>query len=268
MKKLLVLQFRKFPQNIEKEIKVYTRAFQTLPVTITFKNVFHDQLDWNYPERICKDADGVILGGSGDLYFDGGLEDNDEAVLMSQNFAQLQLPLFAYLKKREIPTLGICFGHQILAYTQGIQVHNDALQAKLGSHEVVLTEEGRHDPLFQGIPSQFTAQYGHRDSLSALPEGAVLLAFGEQCLYSAVRYAQHQYSLQFHPELTEEDMRLQYVTNKSHLLPRSDTEIVIRDSHHALKIFHNFVFLIMGADAVDQFRAEGEKMHEASFTTR
>ena len=253
MKKLLILQFRKFPEHIENEIGAYTRAFQSLPVTLIFKNVFHDSLDWSSPADICADADAVILGGSGDLYFDGGLGSGDDAIMRSRHFAQMHLPLFAYLKMNKIPTLGICFGHQMLAFVQGVQILNDAQQAKVGSHEVVLTKEGRNDPLFKGIPSQFTAQYGHRDSLSTLPEGAVLLAYGEQCFYSALTFGFNQYSLQFHPELTEKDMRTRSAADPTYLPPGSDEKMAIRDSHHATKIFHNFVFSIMYAGATDQY---------------
>lgn len=268
MKKILILQFRKNPENIANEIDVYTQAFQRLPVSLVFKNVFNDPIDWGNPESICGGADAVILGGSGDLFFDGGLEECNEAVTKSCSLAKLHAPLFSYLEKKHIPTLGICFGHQILAYANGVQILNDKQQAKVGSHEIVLTEEGRNDPLFSNMQQQFTVQYGHRDSLSTLPEGATLLAYGEQCHYSALRFCFNRYSLQFHPELTADYMRKRYIADPSYLPKGSTVETAIRDSRHSEQIFHNFVYKIMHADEVEQFIDEEIQTYEDSLTTR
>ncbi len=245
MKNILILQFRKHPEKIADEVGVYTRSFQHLPVTLTFKNTFHDVLDWENPAVLCAGADAVILGGSGDLFFDGGLDATHEAVECSCNFARMHAPLFEYIVATGMPLLGICFGHQILAHAAGVRVHNDAIQAKVGSHEIVLTEEGREDPLFAGLPSSFTVQYGHKDSLSALPSRATLLAFGEQCRYSALRLGPKRYSLQFHPELTAEDLRSRCVKNPAYLPQGSTMENAIRESPHASHMLDNFVHHIM-----------------------
>jgi GMP synthase-like glutamine amidotransferase len=269
MKKILILQFRKNPENVKSEQGVYERAFQSLPVSLVFKNVFYDVLAWESPVSICEGADAVILGGSGDLFFDGGLNATHEAVTCSCDFAHLHKPLFAYIQERNIPLLGICFGHQLIAHMHGVRVRNDQKQAKVGSHEVVLTEEGRNDPLFEGVPSQFTAQYGHKDSLSVLPERAVLLACGEQCAYSALRLGTHCYSLQFHPELIADDMRKRYADNPSYLPPGSNVSTAIRESPHASKILHNFVFNIMHAGDSESFvEAEMESQSDFPVTTQ
>lgn len=261
------MQFRKNPADIQKEIEIYTRDFAPLPVTLSFKNIFYDSIDWSNPKSICEDADALIFGGSGDLFFDGGLCHDDQAIVSSCTYAKLHEPLFKYLFAHHIPTLGICFGHQMLAYTHGVQVRNDTEQAKTGSHEVVLTEEGRMDPLFAGIPSQFTAQYGHRDSISSLPDGAVLLAYGEQCRYSAVRLGPKRYSLQFHPELIADDMRRRCADNPTYLPPGTDINTAIRESDDASKVLHNFVFNIMHAGATEEFIEEEIAMQENRFTT-
>ncbi len=245
MKNILILQFRKHPEQIADEVGAYTRAFGHLPVTLTFKNTFHDVLDWENPAALCAGADAVILGGSGDLFFDGGLDAAHEAVECSCNFARMHAPLFEHIVATGMPLLGICFGHQILAHAAGVRVHNDTIQAKVGSHEIVLTEEGRNDPLFAGLPSSFTVQYGHKDSLSALPSRATLLAFGEQCRYSALRLGSKRYSLQFHPELTAEDLRSRCAKNPAYLPQGSTMENAIRESPHASHMLDNFVHHIM-----------------------
>lgn len=246
MKKIRILQFRKTTTCIRNEVGVYTRAFQSLPITLDFLQVFHENIDWKDPKKICADADGILLGGSSDLFFDGGLNTTDDPVILSRYLADLLEPLFTHIATHHIPTLGICFGHQILAHVRGVRILNDTMQAKMGSHEVILTEEGRRDPLFRNIPSQFTAQYGHKDSLSILPEGATLLAYGEQCHYSALRLARNIYSLQFHPELSADDIRNRNVADPKYLPSDDIVQSMTRESPHSTRILHNFIFEIIG----------------------
>ena len=79
----------------------------------------------------------------------------------------------------EMPALGICFGHQLIAQMRGGCVMNDSGQKKAGSYEVNLTSEGKCDPLLESMPHSFVAQYGHRDSVTELPDGAVVLTLRE-----------------------------------------------------------------------------------------
>ena len=44
-------------------------------------------------------------------------------------------------------------------------------------------------------------QYAHKDSVTKLPAGATLLAEGPKCKFSALRYGDTAYTLQFHPEI-------------------------------------------------------------------
>ncbi|QQR65145.1 type 1 glutamine amidotransferase [Candidatus Kaiserbacteria bacterium] len=248
MKNILILQFRKHTEHIVDEVRIYTRAFQHLPVTLTFRSAFHDGLDLKSPDLLCVEVDAIILGGSGDLFFDGGLDAAHEAVACSCNFARTHAPLFDYITQTNMPLLGICFGHQIFAHFAGVRVHNDLSQAKMGSHTIMLTDEGRNDPLFAGLPPSFAVQYGHKDSLSEMPLHATLLASGKQCKYSALRLGPKRYSLQFHPELTGEDIRSRCAKNPAYLPKGSTVENAICESPHASHILDNFVYLIMYGD--------------------
>ena len=77
----------------------------------------------------------------------------------------------------------------------------DETQSKSGSHEVHLTEEGSSDKLFKTLPKSFVAQYWHKDSVTNLPEGAMILATRPSCRFSALRYGDNVYTTQFHPEV-------------------------------------------------------------------
>ena len=67
--------------------------------------------------------------------------------------------------------------------------------------EITLTDEGRQDQLLGGLSDPFTAFLGHKEAVSRLPDGAVLLASSATCPVQAFRIGTNVYATQFHPEL-------------------------------------------------------------------
>ena len=100
---------------------------------------------------------------------------------------------------RQVPTLGICLGSELLARAAGARVVPLA-EPEVGWTEVVLTESGLADPVLSALPARFEAlqwhHYGHD-----LPEGAVALADNAASL-QAFRLGE-AWGVQFHPEVTE-----------------------------------------------------------------
>src|SRR5690606_39734308 len=85
--------------------------------------------------------------------------------------------------------------------------------------EVTVTAEGREDPLLAGAPDRFAAYVGHKEALSTLPPGAVLLATAPSCPIQMFRLGENMYATQFHPELDEEALvdRKSTRLNSSHV---------------------------------------------------
>jgi GMP synthase-like glutamine amidotransferase len=104
--------------------------------------------------------------------------------------------------ERDMPYLGICLGGQLLAHVLGGPVRRHHL-TEIGFYEVQLTENGKTDPLFQGLPGYQQVIHWHED-IFELPRGAVQLATSEDTPNQAFRFGRRAYGLQYHIELTPE----------------------------------------------------------------
>ena len=241
MKKIILIQFRTSNNTLKEERLAFEKTLASVKVELVTKNAFLDNLDWNNPLSIIGDATGIILGGSGEFDFDGSRSENDEKRLMSHKITEEMLPFLTFLEEKDFPTLAVCFGHQIIGKSSGVAVKNDKTQAKVGSHKIFLTAEAKSDPVFKDLPDSFIAQYGHKDSLCAIPQNATLLVYGEQCFYSALRYGNNRYSVQFHPELDAKDVLSKFKSHPDYLPPDTTPEKLVEESPYASKILLNFV---------------------------
>ena len=108
-----------------------------------------------------------------------------------------------YLRRvveQDIPYLGICLGGQLLASALEAPVTRHHI-TEIGFYEVQLTDEGKNDPLFQGLPGYQQVIHWHEDTFG-LPHGAVRLATSENTVNQAFRFGRRAYGLQFHIEVT------------------------------------------------------------------
>lgn len=99
-----------------------------------------------------------------------------------------------------LPTLGICYGHQLLADALGGEAGNHAQGLELGTVQVRCLPAARDDTLFGALPDQFPAQVVHRQSALRLPPGAVPLAANDWEAHQAFRIGTQAWGVQFHPE--------------------------------------------------------------------
>jgi GMP synthase (glutamine-hydrolysing) len=99
-----------------------------------------------------------------------------------------------------IPVLGVCFGHQLLGAALGGRVERNPRGPEAGTARVILTEAGRADPLFRGVPARLAVQQSHSDHVPALPPGAVLLAGNAHTPVQAFAHGRNVRAVQFHPE--------------------------------------------------------------------
>src|SRR5205823_4514281 len=96
-----------------------------------------------------------------------------------------------------IPTLGICYGMQLMALDLGGRVDRTGI-SEFGKTEVTLQESA----LFRDTPPEQTVWMSHRDSVVAPPEGAVVTAGSPSTPIAAFEQPDRKlYGVQFHPEV-------------------------------------------------------------------
>ncbi|MGM0571050.1 glutamine amidotransferase [Marinobacter sp.] len=105
--------------------------------------------------------------------------------------------------RQQVPVLGVCYGHQLLAHALGGRVGFRSRGRESGTFEVSCTREGRQDPLLGQLPPSFPAHLTHAQSVLELPPGAMLLATSDGEPHQAFRIGPHAWGVQFHPEFTE-----------------------------------------------------------------
>ncbi|MEL0060869.1 MAG: gamma-glutamyl-gamma-aminobutyrate hydrolase family protein [Verrucomicrobiales bacterium] len=105
---------------------------------------------------------------------------------------------------RQVPVLGVCYGHQILARFLGGKVdrHPQGLQLYTGT--IHLRPDAMECPLFEGLGPSFPAISGHADSVHSLPDGCQWLAESKDTPIQAFHYENLFFGVQFHPEFTGE----------------------------------------------------------------
>ena len=101
-----------------------------------------------------------------------------------------------------MPVLGICLGAQMMARALDARVYRAPLR-ELGFKPVRITEAGEVDPLLGAFHSGDRVFQWHEDTFD-LPDGAELLAAGDDVQVQAFRMGRNAWGVQFHFEVDAE----------------------------------------------------------------
>lgn len=101
-----------------------------------------------------------------------------------------------------VPTLGVCYGHQLLAHALGGLVGPNPKGRQIGTVQMKLLDAARYDPLLGGLPASIKAQASHSEIVLTLPKGAIRMATSPLDNNFAIRFAENAWGIQFHPEFS------------------------------------------------------------------
>ncbi len=237
-KKILLVQFRDDISQ-EHEAKCFQSKLGLSPELFIIKNAILDEFD-ALPVDALDGVAAVIFGGSGQYDLSKNPEQLDKAI---KNVT----PLLTYILETDFPFFGVCFGHQLLCKTLGAKVLADETKAESGSKEITLTSSAKIDKLFEGISDKFVAQEGHKDSVVELPQELTLLGSSEKCENQIVRYKNNIYSMQFHPELSPDDIAYRWSLYPAYLKGKDVNEMkaALEDTPIARQLLQNFVHIYL-----------------------
>jgi len=149
----------------------------------------------------------IVMGGP-----PSANDSREQTPWMPQEIARIQEAL-----AERVPYLGVCLGMQTLVKAAGGNIiqsprkevgFRDSYGEPPGTfYSVQLTEEGRRDPLFTGLPDTLPVFHLHGESVE-LPQtmnpSATLIATGDVVPNQVVRIGSNAYGTQGHFELTPE----------------------------------------------------------------
>ena len=149
------------------------------------------------------------------------------------------------------PLLGVCFGHQALAFALGGEVADNPKGREVGTIEVNMEPAAAEDPLLSVLPQSFRVQATHVQSVTRLPPDAVLMGSNDMEPHHAFRYGQSAWGIQFHPEFTQESL-LYYVRERSQILLEEGLDPVAIEADSA-DTPHGYLLLARFAEIVRDY---------------
>lgn len=101
-----------------------------------------------------------------------------------------------------IPTLGICYGDQLMAYMEGGVITSADNSSEYGKTTVYVSDS----LLFRDIPEVSTVWMSHTDFIKEIPDGFRIIAHTDKCPCAAMCDEKRRlYGVQFHPEVTHSE---------------------------------------------------------------
>lgn len=179
---------------------------------------------------------GIVITGSHSMVSD------------AEPWSEALKPWLRAALEKDVPMLGVCYGHQLMAAAFGGVSDYHPAGRESGTRSVRLTQAGLQDPLFSQLPESFAAHLTHAQSVMQAPPGCTVLAHNSHDAHQALRYGSRQWSVQFHPEFTAPVMRA-YLERQGATLrdlgEEPDTLIAnIADCHDASSLLRRFLAFV------------------------
>lgn len=108
--------------------------------------------------------------------------------------------------EKDLPTIGICLGSQIIAAALGAKVYKGDQGPELGWHPLEITKEGMNGPARHFAADKTNMLHWHGDTFD-LPDGATLLASTAKYKNQIYTHGKNILGVQCHPELRRERLK-------------------------------------------------------------
>lgn len=109
-----------------------------------------------------------------------------------------------------IPILGICYGHQLLAYLSSGKIKSADKTSEYGK----TTLYSKDSILFDGVPTESISWMSHSDYVEEAPNGFIITARTKNCPCAAMENEEKKlYGVQFHPEVTHTEYGMKIISN-------------------------------------------------------
>lgn len=126
----------------------------------------------------AKNPIGLILGGGPSIEGAGNSEE--------------------YIKHFDIPILGICLGHQLIAKAYGGQIDTSNTESYAKVEINIVNDEN----LFSGLAPKMEVWSSHKDEVKSIPDDFEILANSNLCDVESFKHTEKDvYGIQFHPEV-------------------------------------------------------------------
>jgi GMP synthase (glutamine-hydrolysing) len=150
--------------------------------------------------------------------------------------------------EEELPVLGICYGHQLLAHALGGTIADNPLGHEFGTLDVTLNLSGLRDRLLGGLPNPVSVHLSHTQTVLALPAGCTPLAESAMDAHQAFRVGDRAWGVQFHPEFDAHVIRAYIQNDRARLLQEGQDPDhllrTVRDTPHGDHILRRFLEIV------------------------
>lgn len=205
--------------HVKRAIVIQRLAFEDLgnlrPIlelrdfTIVYQMAGIDDLSWiskQQPELL------VILGGPIGVY-----QEEDYP------FIRDELHLLEERLSLDLPTVGICFGAQLMARALGAKVFPGHIK-EIGWGDLKVSEAGRQSCLKHLILAETSVLHWHGDTFD-LPENAIRLASSENYENQAFAWENNGLALQFHGEVTTPNLESWFIGHAHEIATTSGVSV-------------------------------------------
>ena len=184
--RLGILQCDSVRPEFQPEFDDYPDMFRRLLTTAAVRPGFrvYDLTAGTFPASVGECDAWLFTGSKWSVY------DPDQWIRDAHELART-------LHEAQRPTIGICFGHQLIARSLGGRVEKAAAGWGVGVHT---TEILRHEPWMRPARASLSLLVSHQDQVVEPPAGAEHLAGHAFCPYDMFRIGDHILTLQGHPE--------------------------------------------------------------------